>query len=287
MKNPMISTLLVVCAGTLAAPALAGSTGYISTDRFGYGGTVVRYDTLADAQSGSNAVDTINVTERDMSLFVVSDSASTGYAANDYNIITSSWWYTTIGPGAGAGNTHGNTGVGFMQLFDDNGSTDTNVDMGFSGFDGTNYTEFALSMMGENATTADDYARLSAIDNVNDGGEWLSYQLDLTATGLLGVDDGFGFVTSTNHPTSVNGTFTGLFQLTENQTSDANQGFYVVNFALNMDNWAYDNRDNLVGPYPDFADSEFGAAVVPLPPAALAGFGMLAGIAGVRNLRRR
>jgi hypothetical protein len=288
-SRTMLATMLVAGAGTLVAPAMAGSTGFISTDRFGYAGTVVRYTTLADAQGGTNSIDTVNVSERDMSLFVVSDSASTGFTANDYNIITSSWWYTTVGPGAGAGNTNGNTGVGFMQLYDDNGNTDSSVDMSFSGYDGTNYTEFALSMMGGNATTADDFARMSVYDNVNDAGIWVNYQLDLTATGLEGVDDGFGFVTANNQPTGVTGTFTGIFELTENQTSAANQGFYVVNFALNMDNWAWDNRNDLVGPYDQFFDSTFGANinVVPLPPAALAGLGMLGGIAGVRRLHRR
>ncbi len=285
MKNTITLSLY---GALLTAPAFASPTGFIATDRFGYSGTVVRYATLADAQNGVNAMDTVNVVERDMSLYVVSDSASTGFATNDYNIITSAWWYTTVGPGAGAGNVNGNTGVGFMQLYDSDGNTDTNVDMSFTGYNGTNYTEFALSVMGGNANTLDDYSRMSVYDNVNDAGIWHTYQLDLTASGLLGVDDGSGFVTANNHPTGVTGSFTGLFQLTENQTSANNLGFYVVNFTLNMDSWAWDNRNNLVGPYDEFFDSAFGAmAVVPLPPAAFAGLMLLGGIAGLRTVRRR
>lgn len=288
MKQTLRSTHLatfVVASVCLTCVVQAGSTGYISTDRFGYAGTITRYATLGDAQSGTNATDVISVSDRDLAVF------SSSGLGNDANIIMGSWWYSTavdgngdpLGPGHG--NTTGNTGVGFMQLFDDDGNTDTNVDMGFKGFDGSNYTEFVLSLTGENAG-ADDYGRLSAIDNTNDGGTWLNYQMELTASGLAGTADGSGFVTANNHPTDVEGSFTGLFHLTENQTSPDNQGYYVVNFDLNMINWAWENRDDLVGDF-QFIDSEFGAFVVPLPPAAFAGLGLLGGLAGVRAIRRR
>lgn len=293
--NRTYALALTILAGT-ATWAQASEIGFISTDRFGYGGTVTRYGSLADAQSGTNSTDTVNIADRDASIYVSSGSSTTGFnGGDDANIIMGSWWYSTAVDqngdprGAGWGNTHGNTGVGFMQLYDDDGSTNTSTDMSFGGFNGTHYTEFAMSLVGGNANLADDVGRMSVYDNVNDGGDWINYQLDILATGLEGTDDGTGFVTANNHPTGVTGTFTGIFQLTENQTSPANQGFYVVSFALNMDNWAWDNRDNLVGPYDQFFDSTFGAyaAVVPLPPAVFAGLGMLAGCAGIRSIRRR
>ncbi|MEX0876090.1 MAG: hypothetical protein WD114_01405 [Phycisphaerales bacterium] len=281
----------IISGCLIAGTAMAGDVGYISTDRFGYEGTIVRYDTLADAQSGTNATDNISVTDRDLSVYASSGSATTGFnGGTDANVFMGSWWYSTAvdgggnPQGAGWGNTNGNTGVGYMQMYDIGGLTDTSVDMGFNGFNGTHYTDFMLSISGENAD-ADQYSRLSAYNNVNDGGIWHNYQMDMLVTGLEGVDDGTGFAVANNQPVGVTGTFTGLFQLTENQTNPDSQGFYVVTFNLNMDNWAWDNRDDLVGD--TFADSVFGAQIVPLPPAAFAALGMLAGFAGVRHLRRR
>jgi hypothetical protein len=123
---------------------------------------------------------------------------------------------------------------------------------------------------------------------VNDGGAWYSYALNLTATGLQGQMTGPGFIEAGNHPTGVTGSFTGIFELTENQTSPANQGFYSIDFSLNMTNWAFANEGELTGPYQvdgGIYPSEFRvlAAQVPSPgvPALLVlGFAALA-------LRRR
>jgi hypothetical protein len=251
---------------TLASPAIAVTAGAISTDRFGYTGTVMRYDTLADAQAQTNSTDTVTISNRDLALYIVND-----YEAYDdnYNIIMGSWWYSTEGS-AGYGNTRGNTGVGFMQIYDDDGSTDTSVSMEFDNWDGTYWTEFNFSVTGEN-TTVDDTGRFSVYDNTNDGGIWHEYNLSLTASGLEGVENS-GIIEAFNHPTGVNGSFTGLFQLTENQTSPANQGFYTIELTLDMTNWAWDNRDDL-DPY-EFSDSYF--AAVPEPTTiALLGLGSL------------
>jgi len=283
-----IVSLFVVglVAGAIAERADAGSAGLVSTDRFGYDGTIKRYSTLADAQAGTNSVDTIDVDDRDLSLFIANDDIS----VSDYNIAMGSWWYTTDPQGrAGWGNTRGNTGVGFLQLFDEDGSTDTNVEMSFGGFDGTHYTSFDLVLEGANAA-ADDFARLSAIDNVNDGGIWHEYALSLTATGLQGTEIGPGVIESTNQPTAVTGSLTGLFEITENQTSPANQGFYTVDFDLTMTNWAWENRNDLMtqdedgNPIPDdFAPSTFRA--VPVPGAGVAGLAMIGGLGLLRRRR--
>ena len=151
-----------------------------------------------------------------------------------------SWWYSIVDPGAGTGNTRGNTGIGFMQLYDDDGNTDTSIDMTFSNFDGTYYTDFNLNLTGENTTVVDDYGRFSVYDNVNDAGIWHEYGLALTATGLEGTVTAPGTIEAFNHPTGVTGSFTGLFQLTENETSPANQGYYTVDLTLDMTNWAWD-----------------------------------------------
>lgn len=272
------------------APAWAGPDGLIATDRLGYTGTIERFDTLNDARNGTNGVDTISVGDRDLSLLF-----RRGQSDADANIALGSWWYTTDSQGrAGWGNTRGNTGVGFMQLFDDDASTSTDIDFAFDDFDGSAYNSFKMRAEGSNATRADDSARLSAIDNVNDGGEFLDYTIDLTVTGLVGIDpENDGVIEATNQPTGVTGSMTGLFELTENQTSPANQGFYTFDFGLNMTNWAWENRDDLMtqddqgNAIPDtFAQSTFiaNAAAVPLPGTFLL---LAAGLAGLAAKGRR
>ena len=185
------------------------------------------------------------MSDRDLSLWVTQNDRDLA----DGNYALGSWWYTIDPDGrAGWGNTNGNTGVGFMQLFDSDASTDTSVDMAFSNFDGTYWTEFGLSVSGENAGAADS-SRLSVYDNVNDGGIWHSYELSLSAGGLQGELTEPNVIEALNHPTSVDGRFTGVFQITENETSPDNQGFYSVDFDLNMDNWAFSNNGDLTGPY--------------------------------------
>lgn len=287
------TAVLVPMLSIVSTPVLAD---LIDTDRFGYSGTITRYDTLEDAQAGTDEVDQITVGDRDLSLFIRKDDPS----GSDFNAALGSWWYTTDSQGrAGWGNTRGNTGVGFMQLYDSDASTDTSLDMSFDNFDGTYYRDFTLSMTGENAG-ADDFARLSAIDNVNDAGEYKEYSINLTATGLQGEDsDNDGLVEALNtQPTGVTGSMTGIFQLTENETSAANQGFYTYDFTLSMTNWAWENRDDLMtqddngNPIEDtFAPSNFvapAAAQVPLPATlALLGIGLLGVGVAARGVRSR
>ena len=286
----MLAMTMVVSA-TAGGAAMAGPTGDIDTDRFGYTGSIVRFDSLADAQNQSNSVDTIGVGDRDASM-----TFSSGGSFAEENIFLGSWWYTTdegFGPGqgrAGWGNTTGNTGVGYAQLFDSDGSTDTNVDMTFSDFDGTHWTQFNLSVTGENAD-GDDFSRLSAIDNVSDGGIWHNYSMDLQATGLEGaLNTSSGLIEATNHATGVSGTFSGIFEITEPD----NAGFYRFSFDLSMTNWAWANRDDLTPQVSadggatffngEFRDSFFAAQAIPLPhPAAMAA----AGLAGIAVVRRR
>jgi len=270
MKRKITISLLTILFINTAA-VFAGVSGAISTDRFGYTGTVYRYATLQDAQQDTNRIDTVTIGNRDLALYIVNDYEE--YDLN-YNIIMGSWWYTTADntngypkddPSgdryySGWGNTRGNTGVGFMQLYDEYADTVASVAMQFKNYNGTYWTEFELDISGVNAGAA-DYARFSVYDNVNDGGFWHTYHLTLTASGLEGIEAPSGRIEAFNHPTGVNGSFSGLFELTENQTSPANIGFYRIELTLDMTNWAFEQGDEALNG--NFAESYF--AVIPEP----------------------
>lgn len=280
--------VVTLCSLGVSFVAEAGMMGVASTDRFGYTGTVRRYDTLANAQNDDGAtglVDTIAIGNRDLSLYF--DNAN----GSDWNYMSGSWWYTTQNPyqGDGWGNTRGNTGVGFLQLYDDNGDTDTAIDFGFSNFDGTFWTDFSLTVSGSGATSANEFARLSPFtSNTNDSGTYHSYELSLLATGLEGLETSPGIAEATDHPDGVSGSFSGLF---ENTTATANQGFYVFDLALDMTNWAYENRNALTGPNPwnSFAPSYFAAAITSVPePSVLSLLGLsFIGVAAARRWKPR
>ncbi|MGO8688017.1 MAG: PEP-CTERM sorting domain-containing protein [Thermoguttaceae bacterium] len=271
--------LLQVGLLSIASSGYAQSFGAACTDRFGYTGTAVYYPTQSDYLGATNGT-TINIGDRDLSLYILN-----GYDSGNMTIVMGSWWYTTDPSGIpGYGNTHGNTGIGFLQLYDPTAATTTNASMGFSGFDGTNWTTFNLAVSGANADYDNAYARFSLQSNTDDAGIYLSYDLDLTATGLNGTYED-GAITSTDQPTGVTGTYTGVFESTSSNPATA--GYYVFDLNLDMTNWAYANRDSLTGPY-QFADSVFSAAAIPEPGTlALLVVGGLTALAAAWMRRRR
>lgn len=220
--------------------------GMFSTDRFGYEGVVTRYATLTDAQSETNPIEVTNITDRDAAITI-----TRGYG-EDRNIIMGSWWYTleeNCGADqgtAGFGNVYGNSGVGFVQLYDSAGVTDMDVSMEFQDYDGSYWTEFVLHVAGESANYGNAYARFW-VEYQGGGADvvvYHSYDLTLTAGGLEGVEGPSGVIEATNHPTSVTGTYTGIFENVSTSYPE-NNGFYRFDLTLNTDCWAYDNRADL------------------------------------------
>lgn len=263
--------------------------------RFGYTGTVWRFDTLEDAQAfrvGGNPAPTQTYTigNRDLALNFRNNHSS----LSDRFIFMGSWWYTTERDadgnprGRGWGNTRGNTGLGFTQLFDQTGQFTQTSSYAWSNWLGSYYDTFSLSVTGANAGSAASSRFSLTPSNTGDTGIWLDYSLNMKVTGLQGKIVGGLIVDEIDHltadrPFDVDGSFKGIFQNTSS-TITANNGFYVFDLSLNMINWAYDNRADLA--IDPFVNSYFATSVPadPVPEPFTMG---LVGAAALAALKRR
>jgi hypothetical protein len=301
--------LFAVSALALGAVAHAGGPQFIaSTDRVGYSGSVTRFASLADAVGGVNPVGgpfsipkrntgaPFNTESRDVGMYFVNDAPS--YDPQNSNILLTAWYYSIenntnglpkddpAGDNYYSGNGNpNNTNPGFVQLYDEDGSTDTSLSAAFGGFNGTHWTEFSLQASGANADFDNDFSRLWNADGPNSFpdvtfGRFVSYELDITFKGLEGIDLGGGVIEANNHPTGVVGTFRAVFENTNAGALDdpSYDGFYTVDLSFNMDNWAFAEGDEKLNG--NFSPSLF--AVVPAP-----GTGVLAGAIALVGLRRR
>ena len=270
-------SLLLAAAAVLLSSTVIAQDAFI-TDRLAYTTTATRYNSLADLQTKTNPLDFVTIGDRDIRFFTVDGVL---------NQIYGSFFYSTDPSGnQGVGNTRGNTGPGFMQIYDSDFSTVDTWKMVFDGWDGTYWTEANLKISGsDNDELAGSPARFSVYNNDNDIGIFHSYNLDLTVTGLEGTEALPNTILATNHPTGVTGTLKAVFQLTENSTGPQDQGFYDIEMTFNMNNWAWENRDDLTYPDDGFVDSFFVASPVPEP--ATIGLLSIVGMAGLLILRRR
>lgn len=191
------------------------------TDRFGYSGSVTKYASLADAQLGTNAVDTFTLdANRDFRLDLI--NGFTPFLLDQYHIGTN--W---TAPGSPS-----NTGVGFVQIPLQYGAPSIKA------YWDSTLTTYTLQLAG--ALDAPN-CRLwdgTAI-TANQAGAFLDYQLSVVASGLntAAWDPTFGTYWSMGEPGSVEGKISGLFH----NTSAGGAGYYTFDFDLNMESWAYDN----------------------------------------------
>ncbi|HME46175.1 MAG TPA: PEP-CTERM sorting domain-containing protein [Syntrophorhabdales bacterium] len=290
---------------------------YVDTNRLSYTGTVSTYATLADAQAGTYATGMYPITNRpadpqtpyrDAILMMWSNGAYDGYppsqpySFNMNDFYTNVYSSTVYHQGGEGTNNPNKTPEGIIQLTGgDYGLPSTSNQGFFHGFDGTSYTEYTLQVTGGSSNltssrlwnapasyTYDPNANLSnwAFWN-NTLGTFISYQLNVTFEGLAGIADqvdGTGIL-ATNNPTSVNGTFKGVFQNT-NTADPTYDGFYVADLTFGLDNWAYDQGSALDGE-PAVASRFWGYAQAdPLPePSAL--FLLAFGLTGIVSIKRR
>jgi hypothetical protein len=278
MKMPILLTLVMLGLTVLAGPVLAVPSFIADSQRFVYSGSITGYNSLADAQNGSNAqaTFTLGASSRDLALY------QTQQFPGDFNsnLILTNWSSQIVAGPLGTGNPS-NVARGFVQLYDLDASTIGSANGYWSN---AALNQFTLQVSGANALYGPDSSRLwhdpQNIGQGDDGGNFLTYSLDLTAGfNSSAVLDSNGLYMLTAEPTSVTGTFQGIFQNTE--SADPYQ-FYTFDFTIGLDgNWTWDNRGSLIDPY---NDSRFGSATVVPEPLTLLLTGI--GLAGL-GLRRK
>ncbi len=262
------------------------------------------FATLEDAEAGINPIASHPITtddevnNRDLALRIANGFGDYYSFTPDRNTIQGAWWYTTAentnelpkdDPDGdryytGWGNRRGNAGMGYIQIRDIDSVTHTSLNFAFQDFDGTFWTTFSLSLTGAGAGLAEQ-ARLN-IDGQGwpaDQGYYHYYDLTLTAGGLEGQANETTplLIEAFNHPTSVTGSFVGLFENTNtDELYQDNVGFYTFDLTINMISWAYEQGDEELNG--NFVNSYFGV-VIPEPGTTgllLLGAGLLFGIKG-------
>lgn len=290
---------LIFSAACTALAAIGISQNFVaSSDNWGYQGSMTKYGSLTDLVTHQNAGATSTFSRRDGSLYEIQNRPDFDTSAPNANEFLTAWYYTTAAntnslpkddPNgdryySGFGNPNNNTDS-FVQLADLTGVTRSTAIGQWT--DGT-YTSFSLNVTGSLATYGNSLSRLwngqPAGPAEPTHGTFLSYALNVTFSGLTGVLGGDGYVTSTNEPTSVSGTFNAIFQ-NMSTTDPSSNGFYDVHLTLDQSQQVWALQQGNAALNGDFFTSTFSAAPVP-EPATLSALG-LGALALVRRRRAR
>ncbi len=312
-KSGNLAALLSVGLGlaAIASTTPANASSYaVFSDRFNYSGTVSKYHSQSDAESGTNPIFTETIpgftdgnsySGRDLS-FNVSKGAPSSIAGQDYNDVLNAWSYTKTGPHLGSGNPN-NQDIGFFQLYDNNSNTLITSSAHWN----ASLKHYTFEEHGANAPYDPYYSRLWDGRLVDDGapstgGTFIDYSFGLFADfDTPATEDGShpGWYYINGEPVSVTGYLKGIFEndcATTTCTNNDVAGFYAFDFAIGLNSWVYDNKDNLatdpgnpnsnISLYNVYHTSYF-AAQTPIPGALLlyvSGLGVL-GFAGRRKMR--
>lgn len=247
-----------------AAATVQAQGAYVSTDRFGYSGSIARYSSLADLLAGTNAVagSPFTVPARDLGIYMVNGNAAFGGATWANSALFLSAWYYPHYPDNTSSPSNQNTG--FIQHYDIEGGSVTSMN---GAWVDAARTMYGFSLTGGNGlpgcTSPGDCGRLWNGSTAS-GGVFYQYALNFTASGLTSAtwNAETGVFESWSEPTAVFGSLVGIFQNTS--TSDASSnGWYQFDLALDMNSWAYEHGE-------PFNASVFGSSQVTPEPASLA-----------------
>jgi hypothetical protein len=288
----MLRRILVgvgVYALVLAVADQAWAANYLAyTDRFAYQGTITEFNTLSNAQTGTNPISSFSVGPLDLSLRASNNLALFG--VNPVFNFQTAWFYTTVvGGTAGQGNPN-NVLPGFVQLLD---STQTTVTSSSGSF-GPSLTTFNLSVNGANATSGNtNTPRLGPSPSTlpsQSAGTFFSYSLNAVFTGLNMATPSGGVFVSEGDPAgeNVTGTFTGIFN-NLGTSPTFNGKWFTFNFTLNNTSFAFANSALLQAAGNPFFMSSYASDVVIPEPASLvlASTSLAFGLAVALRRRRR
>ena len=286
--NVLLRWSAVALVLTTASSTVAIAQGpYVASNKFGYTGTVSRYGSLADANAQINPLlaSPYAIGQRDLSTYFVNNNGGfTGTPGfpSAFTFFTN----TFVNP------AQNNTNNGIVQIYDADGASMTSSTGAWTT---PVRNQYFLSVVGANTLAAcenymvvfgpGDCSRFWNAGSVlgtseTTTGRFLSYQFDLLASGLTPAtfNGATGVFESVSEPTTLVGTFTGIFQ---NQSLDdvGSNGVYRMTLNLNL-------TSSITMPGPGDV-SVFGSnSVLPEPSTyALVGVGLLA--VGFAARRRR